>query len=410
MVISMTSLRVIFTGRKKISILFLLLFISFSLYSSPYRIGVIADEGSTVPYIRSFSSILSFAASRLDSDVLTSLARENDEKIAERDYEIALSSAYRAERDSRSVSRKMPDDSQYVCEIVPLELSEEMMRFISTSDDVAIRYLKYVNDLDELYYIRQEEDDGLDFVSIYLDGQILFNFVYSEYVESSAEEEILLYMILRYRSGTYSLVHLQGNTIAAVRASGKMLERYGDYVAMPMGLNHITISSPTYESETIDFIADESFEILQYDLQKVRTMPLFISTIPYTDEVYYQGERVIGGYVEDTTYPFSIIASKEGFESRTVQSDIGEHSIEAVLLDSSLYYPGRLDEKKNEFYTHLLVTLLTYGASIATDVVADIYDLPLAPFSTLVQGVSILELVRTFTALFEYRDALSYGI
>ena len=107
---------------------------------------------------------------------------------------------------------------------------------------------------------------------------------------------------------------------------------------------------------------------------------------------------------------FSIIASKEGFESRTVQSDIGEHSIEAVLLDSSLYYPDRLDEKKNEFYTHLCVTLLTYGASIATDVVADIYDLPLAPFSTLVQGVSILELVRTFTALFEYRDALSYGI
>ena len=292
-------------------------------------------------------------------------------------------------------------------DVPPLEQSAN--EGMGGSDSILLP-LYNVNDLDELYYIRQEEDDGLDFVSIYLDGQILFNFVYSEYVESSAEEEILLYMILRYRSGKYSLVHLQGNTIAAVRASGKMLERYGDYVAMPMGLNHITISSPTYESETIDFIADESFEILQYDLQKVRTMPLFISTIPYTDEVYYQGERVIGGYVEDTTYPFSIIASKEGFESRTVQSDIGEHSIEAVLLDSSLYYPDRLDEKKNEFYTHLLVTLLTYGASIATDVVADIYDLPLAPFSTLVQGVSILELVRTFTALFEYRDALSYGI
>ena len=66
--------------------------------------------------------------------------------------------------------------------------------------------------------------------------------------------------------------------------------------------------------------------------------------------------------------------------------------------------------KKGEFYTHLLITLLTYGSSIAIDVVSDIYDFDLAPVSVLAKGVSVVELIRTLTALFEYRDAINYGI
>ena len=113
----------------------------------------------------------------------------------------------------------------------------------------------------------------------------------------------------------------------------------------------------------------------------------------------------------DATYPFSLIVNKDGYETRSLQSDSAESSLVTVLLPSELYLSERTEEKKNEFYTHLLITLLSFGSSVATDVVADVYSLDyLRPLTVAFQGFSVIELVRTVTALFEYRDSLSYGI
>ena len=379
------------------------------LSASEYRIGLAVDSDVDIPYVSSFGSIISFAAKIVDNPALVEKAEERDAFKASVAYEKDLATSYRNERAIESAEPELIH-SEYTSEVVPLDLSDSDLSFIASSDEAAISYIKYVNDLDELYFISVYEDEGLYEVSIYLDGLAVFRFLYSEYVESDAEIEILRYMILRYRMHPYTIAHVSGNTGADIFIDGEPSERYGDYIVMPFGMHHIEISSPSYENLSMDEMIGPDFSQLDYELTKVRTLPLFISTLPYTDDVYYQGEKVMGGYVDQTTYPFSIIVTKEGFESRTIQSDVGEHSVVTTLLPSALYYPERIEEKKGEFYTHLLITLLTYGASIAVDVVSDIYTLDLVPVSTLIKGVSVLELVRTFTALFEYRDALSYGI
>lgn len=407
--ISMTLLKAIFTGRKRSKVFFILMFLSLGLSADPYRVGLVVDSKRDIPYVSTFPQMLSFAAKRIENQALIENAEKMDALREQIAYEKEIASSFRKEAEVKDAPERQRS-SEYDVEVVPLEPGAEDLAFLKAGDDIAIDYIKYVNDLDELYLISVEEDDGLYEVSFSLDGLPLFRFFYSEYVDSDAEAELLNYMLLRYRTGSYALARINGNTSANIFVDGGMAERYADYLVIPFGMRHIEVASPSYETESMDVMVDSSFTELCYELTKVRTMPLFISTLPYTDDVYYQGERVSGGYVQDTTYPFSLIATKEGFESRTVQSDVGEHSVVTTLLPSALYYPERVNEKKGEMYTHLLITLLSYGASIAVDVVSDIYCLELAPVSTLMKGVSVLELVRTFTALFEYKDALGYGI
>ena len=385
--------RAIFIGRKRISFLALLLFIALSSYASEYRIAVVIDAESSVPYVENFESYLEFSSRVVMNDSLSDAAKKRDEELLEIEYEKAVARAYREERDVSSVRRESLASSTYEGEIVNLELSDEDISFLLACDEAALSYVFRTNDLDELYLIRVRDDDSLSFVEIFLNGEPLFRFIYSEYVESDAESEILRYMVLRYRGGHSALARISGNTMPSVSVDGSDAERFNSYLILPMGLRHLEFRSE-----------------ISYEMEEVRTLPLFISTIPYTDEIYYQGERVYGSYVSETTYPFSLIVSREGFEPRSLQSDIGEHIIVTTLLATELHDPERVEVKKGEFYTHLLITLLTYGSSIAIDVVSDIYDFDLAPVSVLAKGVSVVELIRTLTVLFEYRDAINYGI
>lgn len=402
--------RAIFIGRKRISFLALLLFIALSSYASEYRIAVVIDAESSVPYVEDFESYLEFSSRVVMNDSLSDAAKKRDEELLEIEYEKAVARAYREERDVSSVRRDSLASSTYEGEIVNLELSDEDISFLLACDEAALSYVIRTNDLDELYIIRVRDDDSLSFVEIFLNGELLFRFIYSEYVESDAESEILRYMVLRYRGGHSALARISGNTMPSVSVDGSDAERFNSYLILPMGLRHLELRSPSYLPLEMDVMVDSSLEEISYEMEEVRTLPLFISTIPYTDEIYYQGERVYGSYVSETTYPFSLIVSHEGFEPRSLQSDIGEHSIVTTLLATELHDPERVEVKKGEFYTHLLITLLTYGSSIAIDVVSDIYDFDLAPVSVLAKGVSVVELIRTLTALFEYRDAINYGI
>ena len=410
--ILMTLSKAIFTGRKRSNFLLLLIFFFLipSLSAASYRVGIVTDSDAPVPYVENFPRLIEFAAREIVNEDLLSQAVKRDEENAQMDWEKEVSDLIRREADVSTLSPQSVDTSSYEVEIVPLSPSDEDVAFIASSDEAALAYTKLLYDLDELYYISVREEDGLYSVEIYLEGQRIFHFLFSEYVESDAQQEILSYLLLRYRGGLYALARLNGNTMASVSVDGNAAEQYGEYMVLPFGLRHLEITSPSFIPLTLDVMVDENIEIIEYELEKVRSVPLFISTIPYTDEIYYQGEKVMNGYVSETTYPFSLIVNKDGYETRTIQSDEGEHSVVAALLPSSLYDPARLEDKKGEFYTHLLVTLLTYGASVAVDVVSDIYSLNLTPVSTIARGVSVVELIRTVTALFEYRDALGYGI
>ncbi len=408
----MISSKAIFIGRKRAKLLpFLLVFISMGLSAASYRIGLSAFENTSISYLSSFSQMLSFSAGSVLNEDLLQKARESDSEREERAYEIAVSEAIRNERDASSIEKAESDKSSYSAEIVSLSLSDEERGYLMSGDEAALWYIKHANDLDELYLIDVSEDDGLFDVDIYLDGKLLFHFIHSPYVESSAEEEILRYFALRYRASGYSLVRVSGNVDAEIVLDGSAVERYGNYILAEKGLHHVSINSASYVSAEADVTLTASFESYEYSLSEVRTVPLFISTIPYTDEIYYQGRRVDEGYVEETTYPFSLIVNRPGYETRSIQSDVGRESVMTVLLPSDLYSSERLNEKKNVFYTHLLLTLLSFGGSVAVNSISDIYSLDyLSPLTVAFQGVGVIELVRTVTALFEYRDALNYGI
>ena len=117
--------RAIFIGRKRISFLALLLFIALSSYASEYRIAVVIDAESSVPYVENFESYLEFSSRVVMNDSLSDAAKKRDEELLEIDYEKAVARAYREERDVSSVRRESLASSTYEGEIVNLELSDE---------------------------------------------------------------------------------------------------------------------------------------------------------------------------------------------------------------------------------------------------------------------------------------------
>ena len=408
----MISSKAICTGKKKIKLFIALLFVFIgTAFAESYNIGLVIESDASIAYVDRFSAMLSFASGEVVNEEFLKAARSKDIRGEVIEYEKAFSSAVKNEEDASLIRRNVRDKSAYASNVITLDLDENDLYYVSLSDEAAIRYIKHINDLDELYYIRVETDRGLSDVEIFLDGTPLFHFIYSEFVETSAEEEILKYLTLRYKGSDYTLLRFDGMMDVSIYADSALASRYRSYVLLPFGLHRIRLQSPGFEPYETDYVAASSFDTLNYEMTELSSGALFISTIPYSNEIYYQGQIVDSGYVMDATYPFSLIVNKDGYETRSLQSDSAESSLVTVLLPSELYLSERTEEKKNEFYTHLLITLLSFGSSVATDVVADVYSLDyLRPLTVAFQGFSVIELVRTVTALFEYRDSLSYGI
>lgn len=408
----MISSKAICTGKKKIKLFIALLFVFIgTAFAESYNIGLVIESDASIAYVDRFSAMLSFASGEVVNEELLKAARSKDIRGEVIEYEKAFSSAVKNEEDASLIRRNVRDKSAYASNVITLDLDENDLYYVSLSDEAAIRYVKHINDLDELYYIRVETDRGVSDVEIFLDGTPLFHFIYSEFVETSAEEEILKYLTLRYKGSDYTLLRFDGTMGVSIYADSALASRYRSYVLLPFGLHRIRLQSLGFEPYETDYVAASSFDTLNYEMTELSSGALFISTIPYSNEIYYQGQIVDSGYVMDATYPFSLIVNKDGYETRSLQSDSAESFLVTVLLPSELYLSERTEEKKNELYTHLLITLLSFGSSVATDVVADVYSLDyLRPLTVAFQGFSVIELVRTVTALFEYRDSLSYGI
>ena len=169
--------------------------------------------------------------------------------------EKAFSSAVKNEEDASLIRRNVRDKSVYASDVITLDLDENDLYYVSLSDEAAIRYVKHINDLDELYYIRVETDRGLSDVEIFLDGTPLFHFIYSEFVETSAEEEILKYLTLRYKGSDYTLLRFDGTMGVSIYADSALASSYRSYVLLPFGLHRIRLQSPGFEPYETDYVA-----------------------------------------------------------------------------------------------------------------------------------------------------------
>ncbi len=394
--------------------LLLLLFFSFSLYAADYRVGFVFS-GSDAEFASDVRDAILFSGRIVDNkDVLRERKAKELEKL-ERAWRESENSAIRnsgviSEPSSSRTEWIFPEEG-YSTAIVELTLSENDSEYLALSDPVAISYIKLLNDLDELVYVTSFYSDGLFENRIYIDGEEVALFL-SVPGLTSLFQSINDFFLSRYRESEMRTVLLDGNIDAEIREDGVLLPVFENYLLLASGAHSLMLHAEGYDDQSIDYDLSSSYSlpVLSYNLSEIRSVPIFISTVPYTEEVFYQGHLVTSGYVRETTLPFVITASSPGFETRTVQSSREVRMMEVRMLPSAYYDPDRLERAKNTFYWSLLGTLGAFGLTVASGVVDNIYDADLSPLTYTFTGVSIISLVRMFESLFEYKDAAIMSI
>lgn len=333
-------------------------------FAGEYRIGLVLD-GEIERFSTLLSDAISFSSSRIESpDLLTSnslrLEREHEissgierdrEKRNERKYE---EKAYKA--DGKPVEGK----------IVTLDLDDVSLKYLKSGDMDAVSYIKHREKLDEIVYVESVLTDGLYEIRLDIDGKEMLFTLYSEML-GGLEKEVLPVLLKHYRGCEYRLLSVKGNVGAAITENGEDVEKFSSYYVLPLGMHEIRFEQTGYGSYSTIVDVDEDLDTIEYQLEKQKGDKLYISSRPYPDTLYLNGNRLDELFAEEASLPFTLTATKEGYVPRTVQSAKARDSIELQLLPVTFYDKDKLLEEKKSFYTHLLSTLLSFGVSVASE-------------------------------------------
>ena len=404
----MTLSKVISISKKRSSLALLMLLFTMQLSAASYRVGV-CSSFSDPAFDDTVRAAISFSAAAVENPLLLNEAIKRDEAKDKKEYEISAASAVAAEKDKPSYVEKDHAAEIYEIEPVFLNLPEAQLEFVEKGDGDAVSYIMALNDLDELVFFSKFSYGALEELEIWINGS-LEEILFPPLDNSGYFKLLSSFFLSRWRGNDYSIVRFEGNVPYTVESDGNEVEMYDRYAVLKNGSHELVLSYP-YHADFEAVLETPVSSAVYFSLEKDDGKPLFISTLPYSEEIRLNGEIVEDGYVEDTFLPFSLSIGCEGYETGMIQGASNPGLIEISLLPSALYEPDYLEIAKKDFYSNLLLTLASFGAGIAIGFVNDVYSLDyLVPLETLAAGISVFQLIRTIDGLFKYRDALALGI
>lgn len=394
----MTSLKAIFTGRRRsrVSIL-LLLFVSSALSAVTFNVRADFSNLDAALYTE-IKDAFEFISDKVENEDLFSQALKREKENLERDYLLALSSKVKGEQDISNLKKGEADESSFSLSFSDIVLSDEEKSLLVDKNENILSYIEQKNDADMIVFSLVDGDE----VSIYAGCEEKVFFIYSPSFDYT--ESILRTLLSLFFSPDFSLLSFSSERQFTCSSH----ELFDSYAIVRKGENRFLFSSPY--SEDLEIAVNVSTPYLSIPLvfEETETFPLSISSIPYATSMYYMGDKV-GSYIENVYLPYSIFISEDGYISRSYQNDEKSSFVEVSLLDEKLYNEGKTEEKKQEFYSNLIATLALFGLSVASDVVNNIYSLSFDAASTFTAGISIVQLIRTIDTLFEYRDSVYRG-
>ena len=408
MVRLMTSSKAISTSRKRTKRLALLFIFTLMLlapaFAGEYRIGLVLD-GEIDRFSTLLGDALSFSSSRIESP---GLIASNSNRL-EREHEIAdgieRDRQKRSERKHEEKAYKV-DESPIVGRIVNLDLDDVSLKYLKKGDMDAVSYIKHREKLDEIVYVESVLTDGLYEIRLDIDGREMLFTLHSEML-GGLEKEVLPVLLEHYRGVEHRLLSVKGNVGAAITENGKEVEKFSSYYVLPLGMHEIRFEQIGYGSYSTVVDVDEDLETIEYQLERQKGDKLYISSRPYPDTLYLNGNRLDGLFAEEASLPFTLTAAKDGYVTRTVQSAKARDTIELQLLPVTFYDKDKLIEEKKSFYTHLLSTLLSFGVSVASETLDRMLpETDLSLVTAGLYGLTTTGVVMMIDSLFDYKNAL----
>ena len=406
----MNSLKAIFTGQRRTKVFLILLsLLLLPLGAKDWKAGIIND-GAGPEFLSSFTSALEMGGSVLSDEA----------KIESAEEALLREKALRAERDAASAARsektytpkeEKEDDSAW--KVVPVQIKdvpEEDLAFLLSGDEHALWHYMRTNGLNELWILEGRMRDGLEEVAVIRDGIEEMLFLTSHEFRARDEKRMLEFFLSEYRAREAHLLLGQGNVSAEILVDGEPAEMIGPYVLLEGTKARIRVERPLYESAEYD-VDTEKDDRLVYELKPREGESVFVSSIPYTDDITYNGRTAVGGFIPSPSLPFTVSVKKDGYESLVVSSPESIGLLEPVLFPSELRDEGKLLDARDRFYTDLILTLSGFGLGVVSTVVDSVVEnTDLTGLSTFCYGLSVFQLIRTMDSLFAYKDAMRFGL
>lgn len=405
----MISLKSIFTGKKKLSLIILLFLFIAPIYSASYSYSIVSENSE---YEMMIEEVLSLMREVTNQDRIDE-ARVRLEREAEYKYEDSYDSYLRAENFSSLESLKKDDISfsTLILEKNSHSFSDSEKKWIFDSDEDAIDYYRRLYGIDMLIAVDSVSEDPVPFLVLSINGERRLTSLFQSLDKEDDLKELLdLFLPLLKNENThlYSFSLPPQGTLVV---DGKNINLYTGYIALENGEHTFTYSAPGYVLETEKICLDGTNGKLDLNLNRIIPEPLFITPIPYDAKLYYNGMEEESHIIKEAIYPFTLTLSHEGFSVYSLQSMNRANSLDLTMKPEWMNDATLLEDAKMEFYKSLFTTLMLFGGWVSTGVVMRVYpDVPLYPLRGVMMGVSVVSLVNLFQSMFVYYESAQLGL
>ena len=408
----MISSKPISTSRRKLSILVILALLAFPAWGAGYRTAAVSNDQG---YLQVMLSALSLLAGDVTSPEAVEAYHEQSILDAEYAKDSTLSGYRVSESFSSLESYTEPEstepDEELVLEIAEETFTESEMEYLLDGDRYADEYLRLLKNLDLLVVADVEEEGLMSHSRVYANGDLIHEAIY---ISSDEAEEFLQLSnaLLPYlKNSNTIIIPVDIPRTVSLSIDGEAVSPVNGYIALEKGEHEFSYGSPVYHAAKETVQVDEN-TVLEPVLVPIFSGPMFIHSVPFDADIYYQGVKVDNHIAGNGSVPFTVTAIRDGFAPYSVQSTVAPYSrVNIELRPAWMGENDMIERSKDRFYSLLLSTLVSFGLQVAANSVSDIFpDWGIAPVGAVFAGISIVQLVELFDSAFDYFQAAKLGM
>ncbi len=407
----MTSLKAISTLPRKSKLLLLLFIIILSAApvsgAESFRVAVTGENDDYVSLVETVLSSVGIAG----SDEALALREERRETERKRTLYAEMTEESRNEKWSGKEESGSPSPSSLPVEVVSADLSA-YSEFLREGDEDAYIYLRALDSLDAIFYIRSESDGDADRIDVLFNGRTIHSGWYNSALYSSEEDVLFSLLTSLLLPSGYSLYRITlAPENAALLVDGAVLENEGGYVILENGTHTFSLSSYGYRDAVYSVSLDGSGKEISLTLEEDEPLGLSVSTYPFEADVYLNGIRQSSRLIGSVYTPYVITLESEGFSQYTYQERKKDGRITLYMEPAWTEENDLVTEKKDAFYSSLFYVLLSFGGYTASSAVSTYYSAVYgSAMETVFTGGMIVSLVNLLSTAVDYYNTARMGL
>ena len=390
-------------------------FFSLSVCASALNIGYAAGGNPS-------EDIDSFAVSCLDtvfsllppSQELTGINYARYLEETERQVLEAVHDDYAAERENgeSSPSSYCPyyeGDENFI--LIPVDVGDE---FLSSRDPAMLEHVSRIASLDLFFAFISSSEDGISSLDVYMYAGGKITELYSSlYVDGTLENELpsLMASVISVFAPSYVLVNVQNFTNAHFFIDEETeVFPYSSWLLLPSSVTGMRISAAGYYDMNAEIApGEDGTAVIDGELKSIPGGSITVTAHPYSADASLFAVELpkLPQTLSFESGALIMSVSSEGFESENLQITPGTSFYSVTLKPQWMAEDGRVRDAKEEMYTSLRNTILSFAMYVAASSIANIYPQTagwINPVGTLSAGISVINLLDFIRDCFVYYD------